>query len=527
MRSTPAAPASAGEGAGRVAAFGGVVAALAVGIALRVAPVLSADFPLTDGGLFLIMIEAVRAAHLALPATVHYNGMDLPFTYPPLGFYLAAGLAELTGASPIDLLRFIPLAVSLVALLAFAWAARRATTSRIAAAIAIWLFALAPGAYVPFLMGGGLTRGLGFLFAIVALDQAYAMYRTRSRAAVALCAVMSGLTLLSHPSVAWFLAFSAGAIFLAFGRNGAGLARSIAVGIGALAIASPWIGVAIWQNGPGAFLAAFQKGSFLLGTASSAATLESVVTTVFLLALLLGCLALATSGRRGLFALGWIGLILVLAPRELARASIIPMSLAAGELAAAGISWIRPWRTAAPGVGGWGRWRRWVGPALAASAFLALWPVTVVLLTDRDGFVALSPPERAAMAWASQSTPSSSRFLIITGRPWPRDRVSEWFPVLAGRVSAVTPQGTEWTSDGRFARLSDANALAQACAVNDATCLDRWREETGIGVDYVYLARDGSRRCCPALEGSLRADHRYRAVFNEPTAVVFARADAR
>src|SRR4051794_31527796 len=52
--------------------------ALVVGVVLRAVPVLTADFPLTDGGLFLLMIEAVRGSHFALPVTVTYNGMDLP-----------------------------------------------------------------------------------------------------------------------------------------------------------------------------------------------------------------------------------------------------------------------------------------------------------------------------------------------------------------------------------------------------------------------------------------------------------------
>ena len=82
---------------------------------------LGADFPLTDGGLFLVVIEAIRGGRYQLPSTVNYNGMDLPFAYPPLGFYLAAFTADLTEASPLDLLRYIPLVASVATLLAFTW----------------------------------------------------------------------------------------------------------------------------------------------------------------------------------------------------------------------------------------------------------------------------------------------------------------------------------------------------------------------------------------------------------------------
>jgi hypothetical protein len=154
---------------------------------------------------------------------------------------------------------------------------------------------------------------------------------------------------------------------------------------------------------------------------------------------------------------------------------------------------------------------------------VALWPVISAVLTDRDGFVALSPAERLPMAWARSSTPSSARYLIITGRSWPRDRVSEWFPVLAHRVSVVTPQGTEWTTDGRFGRLGEAHARAQDCGGKDAVCIDAWAEETRIPFDYVYVAADASKACCPTLTGSLRSSGSYRLVYDQPSATIFQR----
>src|SRR5688500_1131263 len=63
----------------------GLVAALLVGIAVRVLPVVSSPLPLGDGGLFWSMVEDIRANGLLPPETTHYNGIDIPFLYPPLG----------------------------------------------------------------------------------------------------------------------------------------------------------------------------------------------------------------------------------------------------------------------------------------------------------------------------------------------------------------------------------------------------------------------------------------------------------
>ena len=50
-----------------------IAAITVLGAVVRLIPVLSADFPLNDGGLFAEMILAIRANGFALPAAAHYN----------------------------------------------------------------------------------------------------------------------------------------------------------------------------------------------------------------------------------------------------------------------------------------------------------------------------------------------------------------------------------------------------------------------------------------------------------------------
>lgn len=72
--------------------------ALAFGSYLRLAPALAADFPLDDGGLFYLMTHELQGAHYTLPAFTSNNAAHIPFGYPPLAFYMAGAVAQITGS---------------------------------------------------------------------------------------------------------------------------------------------------------------------------------------------------------------------------------------------------------------------------------------------------------------------------------------------------------------------------------------------------------------------------------------------
>src|SRR5687767_11190699 len=69
----------------------GVLAAVLIGFVVRASRVFPADFPLNDGALFLEMVEASHRAG-GVPFAVTYNGLQIPFAYPPLAFLVAASL---------------------------------------------------------------------------------------------------------------------------------------------------------------------------------------------------------------------------------------------------------------------------------------------------------------------------------------------------------------------------------------------------------------------------------------------------
>jgi len=105
---------------------------------------------------------------------------------------------------------------------------------------AVFAFALIPRGYIWLLMGGGVTRSLGLLFAILALYAVCRVYREGNRPAIAWAALFCGLTVLSHLETAWFLAFSIAIFFVAFGRTREAVINSAVIAAGTLLIAAPW-----------------------------------------------------------------------------------------------------------------------------------------------------------------------------------------------------------------------------------------------------------------------------------------------
>jgi len=154
-----------------------MLAALFFGIWLRLTPASTAGFPLNDGGMFYSMIRDLRSNGYALPAFTSYNNINIPFTYPPLPFYLAGWLADLFRIPDLTVLLWLPALVNILTLPAFALLANTILENRLKTALATLLYTLTPLSMDWFLMGGGLTRGLGQLFLILTCWSACLLFK--------------------------------------------------------------------------------------------------------------------------------------------------------------------------------------------------------------------------------------------------------------------------------------------------------------------------------------------------------------
>ena len=505
------------------------------GALVRVGPVLFNSFPLNDGGMFMQAIIDLRHANFRLPDTLHYNGLPIAYAYPPLGFYLAGIVAATTNASLFTLLRIIPVFFSMLTLAAFMLLAHDFLHKRESVIIASLAFALVPRSHNWEIMGGGLTRSIGFFFAILAIWQARRLYTRRSWPSLVLTTLFASLACLSHLEMGVFVAFSAALLFLVYGRNRSGLLDSSIVAAGVLLLTSPWWVTVISQHGLEPFLNASHTGGH-----SALAILVLLIDPnwgqepFFPLFSALAFLGIVVAlVRRCYFLPLWVATGLIIDPRKFETEAMVPMSmLVAVCVVELLIPLIRERITPATHVRVTSRVIAWASPLLVG--VLILYGVISSFAISGQGDIGLSASERQAMSWIRDSTATDSRFIVISGDSWPLDRTGEWLPVLSQRVSASTVQGSEWMPDNAYTRKMDAYRALQKCTTMAASCVDLWSVEYNTSFDYVYIAtREASgggvyphEACCGGLAASFASDPDYRLVFQNDDATIFERKAA-
>jgi hypothetical protein len=513
----------------------GLVAAVLVGVAIRCWLVLSRDFPLNDGGLFYAMADDLRRNGYALPTTTTYNGAALPFAYSPLALYAAATLAGL-GVSLAEALRFLPLLATCLVLGAFVLLARELLPSRAAVVAATFAFAVVPRSSTWLLMGGGLTRSFGFLFALLTLWQVARLYKYGGWRHLLAATVLSALTILSHLGTAPFLVIGIVLLFFTYGRTWSAARASAILALGTALLSAPWWGTILAQHGLDTFRAANATGEslfsgyearhrVLLSLADFGAdkTGEPMAPIVWLFALIGGIAAVA----RGWWLLpAWWVLLLMFDGRQGGTFATVPVAMLAGV----GLtSVLFPALTTAI-AGQIGRRRAWISAALLLLGLLVYagsWALTREQEYGGEGWTleALTPAQRAAMAWIRHATPPGSRVLVVSGTWWPMDRTSEWLPVLADRPSVATVQGYEWVPGGVFARRVREYEWAQTCGGLGERCLEQWFARNRATSDYLFIPRIQPKPCCKRLLDELAVSPRWTRVFANPGAIIYERRE--
>ena len=550
-------PAALFEASGREGAAAyrvALLAAVLLGVAVRAYHVLRNPFPLNDGGLFYTMVRDLQANSYRLPEATSYNGAGLPFGYPPLAFYLAGILDDITPFSLLTLFRLLPLLATSGTVVAFAFLARDLLKSRVAVVGAVLAFALIPRTYIWLLMGGGLTRSFGLLFALLALHAVYLLYTRGGRRYLFAAILLSAATVLSHVETGWFLAFSVAIFWAAYGRDRRGFASSAILAAGTLVLTAPWWGTVIAQQGLAPFAAAQRAGGSVLTNGATreyvALSLARVVATSEPWYPLLGTLgfvgALVSIATRRYMLVAWWVAVAVLDPRAYPTLVQPAVALLAG-VALAEVVVPLLWKTreargplsnghdngrqALPGQAGSAELLRAARSPQGALAVVLFAFALAGAFVTKGGLagegVYLNPlegGERELMAWINQATPGDASFLVVPRGTWETDREGEWFPVLAGRKSVATVQGFEWAPRDGFSERQDQYWAAFQCGYKTTDCLDAWLSEyPADAFDYVWIPRVGGVQCCGTLVQSLNQDPRYTRIYDSDGGTIWRR----
>lgn len=507
---------------------------------VRFLPLGTSDYPLNDGALFARMAGDLAGNGFLLPAFTTYNGEAIPFAYPPLGLYLTGILSLFLGGDAAAVVRWLPAALSTASVLALYLMAAELLRSRWRGMVAAAAFALIPRSYLWLIVGGGVTRSLGLLLALLALQQGIRMLRTHRPVHVLTTAVLGGLTLLSHPQAAVFLAVSL-LTLLAFhvfrGRGVTAVAQLALAGLGGLLVASPWLLAVVAAHGIEPLLSAGRTALDPTFGAGQVLGLAFADTAVLDLMTTLGVVGIVVQIARGQWMIPvWLMLTVLIDPRAGTTYATVPLALSVvpilGELVQRMI----------PAHGGTATLESEPLPRLvrthrAATIVIVLLLFAALRTASRTAVEEIGPlhglevDHVTAMQWVQSEVGEEAAFAVVTGHTWESDYLSEWFPVLADRTSLATVQGSEWTGiDSFLDRLAMYRQL-QECAYGTATCLDKWVEGWSLPPSYVFLPKgrlfgpSSSTDCCPALRETLLASADYRLVYDGPGATIFAPAN--
>ncbi len=478
--------------------------ALLFALAVRLPYVLSSDFPLGDGGMFVAMSRDLLANHFALPTETTYNAAGIAYAYPPLAFYVVAALSALTGLDAIDIARFLPLLANVATVGLAALLAREVLPSGWAALTGAAVFALVPRSYEWMIMGGGLTRAVGYMFAVACIVAATRTARRYSLGGLAACALFAALALASHLEEGLFALYTLVLVFLLSGqRLVVSLLACAAVGLGAVVLSAPWWGVVVAEHGLAPFLAASRTSDWTTFSDQLGA-LGNFVSTPSVVLSLLGALALIGTilcvVRVDLFLPLWLIAIFVITPRSAQSEAALPLAFLAslGACAVVAPSLVRAFRQRherlMPGLARIrlspaGRWLGLGTLAVLLALVAVLWRQTP---TDPYSLNTLPVGERQVMAWIASETPPDEQFLVLASTwSWEEDMVGEWFPVLAQRPSSITPQGAEWLPADDHARRVCTFVKVRTIGLSGAgvQALDAWASERGLEYSAIYISK--------------------------------------
>lgn len=512
----------------------GVILAIELGSLVRLLPIALHDFPLNDGGLFYRMTEDLAANGFRLPLVTSYNGGGIPFAYPPLGFYVAAGLNLLTKVPLLELTRWLPALFSILTIPAFYFLARRILASSELATIAALIFALIPRSHTWMVMGGGLARSPGMLFSLLSILQVVRYLERPTWKGASILGVLLALVTLSHLEMAWFALTTLALLWIFRGKTRTtlgGLALALAL---AAALSSSWWLPVTLNHGIGPFVQAGLTGNH---TWSSGLAIFSNFTDEPSLGLfvVLGFLGASWCiARRELLLPIWLFSLFILDPRAAATDATAPLAM----LVALAIAFVvlpplarpahhpgaTPEQPSSPGSGVAvvsGRTRNMV---VAALAVYGVYAALISPFLPWSSIVRLRTGEAEAMRWIGANLPPSVDFLVVSARlRWGSDPLSEWFPALTHARSPATPQGKEWT--GGLWEAQDRYIALQLCAGSGLPCLEDWAAKTMTHFDYVLVAKfpDTSYVQTEALVTDLAQSLEYELVYSNSEAAVFSR----
>jgi hypothetical protein len=442
------------------------------------------EFPVGYAGMFASFGRQLAEENFRLPV---YALGEVPFVYPPLGFYGMAVFLKL-GISDWLYLRFMPALFSLAGAVAFFLIYDHLYRSKVFASIAFLLLASSPYLNESNVWAAGIVRGLAFAFFALAF---YAFLKIKPQSGWLLpvaAGILGGLTILSHPGYAFFLALWMAVwllLHLQIWR------QAVLVVLAVVLTIAPWLAAVLGKHSFDVFIHALGSHgalgifSILQDPASLAALIQLGVSKLFQIPLLgwLSLLALVYHLYRRRFALPVLFALTLLFGLESRRFIVI-----LGCLMTAGLlqdfyqafSARQSWRTA---------------PALAVFALVVLL-FGAGLQRIAAMKPSLTPAYIEAAEYLREHSAPGEQYLIYADY-----QEAEWFPYFAERTPIFAHWAHEWQGNlGEQAVLLYDNF--DCGLAGDLACVEGVIQRAGKQPQYLVVMKVKYRPLLDALSES-------------------------
>ena len=496
-------------------------AAILFGAVVRFWPVIANGFPLNDGGMFYTMIRDLKANHYILPQFTSYNFADIPFAYPPLGFYIAASLSDLLPVSEIQILLWLPALVNTLSILVFYKLTEEVLLSRTSAAMSVLVYALSPRAFVWQVMGGGITRAFGMFFLLLMLWQAVRLFKEYTHKRILLTILFGAGAVLSHPQTALHAVLGGVLIFVFYGRNPRGIISSLSIAVGVALLTAPWWVTVITRYGIQPIISAGSTSQRTLESYLGIFRFEGLGDVLFLPILLLALIGLWISIRqREFFLITWTVLAYLVDPRGGDGIALLSLSVLAGT----GLLKLSALISRSDDGPETVMLKRSIQFLVFSLMFIFI--LTASIFDFQLVNTSLKSDDLKMIEWVDSNIDKGKTFLLATGREFSMsDPLQEWFPALTEQYSATTMQGLEWTLGDRFFTWYDQLIEFQHCA--DVNCVSEWSARNHIEYDYLIVtipSENDNNEMVNSLQGlglSARTSALHLLVYESENALVF------
>jgi hypothetical protein len=493
--------------------------ALILGALVRFMPAVLLPFPPGDGGMFYEATGNILASGWRLPELITYNQLDIPFAYPPFGFYAAALIEKISGFGRLDIFRFLPPFYSLLAILAIYYLANVIFRSRPQAALAAALYALLPRS-LWIILGGGIVRAPGIIFPILTIAHLYRVCFKDEPKAKWMVIIFGSLVILTHPESAIHTAGVCLWLLLAAPVKRASFLSGVQIAAAILLLTSPWWLTVLLRYGIEPIRSAMGTGGFD-AFGFFVWPLNNIGEELFLPVITITAFwgAIYKIYKKEFLLPVWLCVPFFLSHRSGPGYAIIPLVLLGSAciceflipaIAAARDKTLMPeniWEGKVSSIT-----KGIIGIMIIYTFAGAVWWSMLAINNH-----AVSQEHRKAMQWVRESTPSNARFLLLTGDSKNGEEVLEWFPTVTDRVSLTTTQGKEWLSNNQYNRaLENTKQLQSECPRAGVNCLDAWVKANQVDYEYIYVVNRPSSPYGLPILNSLAINSYYKPVYTSP-----------